>query len=71
MPRSKENRRGQTQIACWVDTPIARAVKARLSAEGKTYRELITKFLRWYGGTDGYENGNDAENEDSQAPETN
>jgi hypothetical protein len=50
--RKKYEQKGLRQIAIWVERPLAMAVKARLSRENKTYRELLTKFLRWYGGID-------------------
>ncbi len=50
--RRKYHQMGLRQIAVWVERPLAMAVKARLSRENKTYRELLTKFLRWYGGVD-------------------
>lgn len=34
----------------WLDSKIHRKMKERLARDGITMRELITKFLRWYGG---------------------
>jgi hypothetical protein len=43
-------RKGQVSVQVYIEAPIHRKVKARLGAEGKTMRELVTKFLVWYGG---------------------
>lgn len=46
-------RRGQVSLQIWIDKKTHRASKAKLAQQGKTFRELITKFLRWYGETEG------------------
>ena len=56
--------KGQVSVQVWVDKVEHRKVKERLAREGKTMKGLITKFLRWYGGTEEQD-----DQEDQTAPE--
>lgn len=49
----KRNTAGLISVQVWISKKVHHAAKERLCREGKTFRELITKFLRWYGGTEG------------------
>ncbi len=44
------DRRGQVSVQVWIEKETHRRVKARLAREGKYMKDLVTKFLRWYGG---------------------
>ena len=44
------DRRGQVSVQVWIEERTHRAVKERLAREGKLMKDLITKFLRLYGG---------------------
>ena len=52
MATANPNRRGNVSLNIWVEPKTHQACKERLAREGKTFRELVTKFLRWYGGTE-------------------
>ena len=49
-PSINPNRRGQTSVQVWIETPIYVAAKIRAVAERKSMREVVTDFLAWYGG---------------------
>ena len=52
MTYTPTDRRGQVSIQVWVEKKTHRLCKQRLAREGKKMKDLITKFLRWYGGTE-------------------
>ena len=44
------DRRGQVSVQVWIEEKTHRAVKERLAREGKFMKDIVTKFLRLYGG---------------------
>lgn len=46
------DRRGQVSVQVWIEKKTHQAVKERLAREGKFMKDIVTKFLRLYGGVE-------------------
>lgn len=57
------DRRGQVSVQVWIEKKTHQLVKERLAREGKYMKDLVTKFLRLYGGEE--EISEDYENEET------